>query len=316
MSEKHNNTQKLNDEQIDLAALFNWVNNIFDNIGFVLFRIFNFFLRNKLITIVITIIGLFIGFYSYKNNKKAFKHQVVVVANFKSTEYLYNKIDNFVLKTTNEELSKISKLAIKPVINIHEYVSDHKQNLEIAKFMSENTIEISKFKDDNNVEKLYKYHKLEYYTQNADTDANVFNALIAELNANEYYLERQQIEKVDTQNRLLELETSVASINKIFDKLGTASSGNELNVQMYAQINDLMLTKQELLQKINQTKIALIEEDKIIFDAFGVFNIQNNNILKVLIPPFLLNFLFLFFGVLFKLYNKYKQRHFTINHSN
>src|SRR5690606_13914732 len=186
MSEKHNNTQKLNDEQIDLAALFNCVNNIFDNIGFVLFRIFNFFLRNKLITIVITIIGLFIGFYSYKNNKKAFKHQDVVVANFKSTEYLYNKIDNFVLKTTNEELSKISKLAIKPVINIHEYVSDHKHNLEMEKYMSENTIEISKFKYNNNVEELYKNHKLEHYKRYAYTDSNVFTALIAELNTKKY----------------------------------------------------------------------------------------------------------------------------------
>lgn len=306
-----NNTQKkVVDQDIDLFLLFKSIGVFFDKMGFAFYRMIMYFVKNIVITIIITIIGLLLGWYLNENDKKAYRHEVVVATNFKSTEYLYNRVKQFSAQKINtiDFNQNIFDLKIEPVVDVFEFVSDNKNNVEIAKYMSENTIEVNKFKKDNNVEKLYKYHKLTYYTKVFDTNNKIFEKFMSELNSDKYFLERQKIEYQDTEKRLNELEISVASINQIFNKLGTPSSGNELNVQMYAQINDLMLTKQDLLRKINQTKVALLEEKKIIFDTSAILNVYNKSIFKMILPALAFNFIFLLIGILTKYFRKYKIR--------
>ena len=316
-TDQNKNTENNVNQEIDLTILFKSIGGFFDRIGFIFYRIISFFLRNAIITIAITIMGLLLGWYFYKNDQRAYRHEVIVATNFNSTEYVYSKILNFSAEMNeNSSLLKgLSGLKIEPVVDIFEFVSDEKNNLDIAKYLSENTIEVSKFKKNNNVEKLYRYHRLSYYTDTLDADKSIYNALFSELNSDTYLLERQKIERLNTEKRLKELETSIEAINQIFNKLGTSSSGgNELNIQMYAQINDLMLTKNELLKKINQSKIALLlEEEKTIFDTSKLLNIPNKSIFKIALPAVLFNFIFLFIGVTAKFFRKYRNRNLKAN---
>lgn len=316
MSENFNKNSHNNvNQEIDLTLLSKSLGNFIDNIGFTIYRILNFFLKNVLIVIILTLAGLVLGWYNYINDKKAYRNEIIVVANFNSTEYMYDKVRNFSAETSEKlpVLNEISGLKIEPIVNVFEFTSNEKNNLEIAKYMSENTIEVSKFKKDNNVEKLYKYHKLSYYSKIFDKNERIYQALLNDLNNDNYLIERQKIEQQNTIEHIAQLEKSIENIDQIFKKLGNASSGNELNVQMYAQINDLMLTKQDLVKKINQNKVALLEENKIIFGTSKVLNIDNKNIFKILYPVILLNFLFLLVGICVKLFKKYKFRNSLIH---
>lgn len=309
-----NNTppkENTNNQEIDLAFLFNSLKNFVDNIGFTIYRIINFYLRNFIVTIILILLGVGLGYYQYVNNKKSYKHELIVVPNFNSTGYLYNKVGGIGKSDQNDNspLSHISEAKIEPIVDVFEFVSDNKQNLEIAKYMSENTIEISKFKKDNDVEKLYKYHLLTYYTDVADVDSKILNALIETLNNDIYLNERKKVEVLETQNKLVEYQNSVDNINKMFTYLsGGVGQSNAVNISMYSQINDLMLTKNELLKTINKTKIELIEQEKIIFDASNNLNNTNSSFIKIIAYPILFNLLFLILAWFTKQFKRYKLR--------
>lgn len=307
-----NNTtpkENVSNQEIDLAFLYNSLKNFVDNIGFTVFRIINFYLRNIIVTVILTLLGVGLGYYQYTNNPKAYKHEIIVAPNFNSTGYLYNKVQGLGKSDENSSLGHISEAKIEPIIDIFQFVSDSKQNLEIAKYMSENTIEVNKFKKNNDVEKLYKYHVLSYYTDVKDSDSKIYEAIIQALNNDAYLNQRQKIEILETKNKLVELQTSVDNINNIFKKLGSSSENSkDVNVEMYSQINDLMLTKNELLKQINKTKVEIVEQEKVIFDASKNLNNSNKSFLGIIAYPVLFNFIFLMLAWVSKLFKRYKLR--------
>src|SRR5690606_2807117 len=117
-------------------------------------------------------------------------------------------------------------------------------------------------------------------------DLEIYESLMNTLNKDAYLNERKNIEVIETQNKLIELQNSVDNINKIFAYLGGGQGqSNDVNISMYSQINDLMLTKNDLLKQINKTKVELIEQEKIIFDASTSLNVSNKGYLKIIAYP-------------------------------
>lgn len=305
-----NNKTTTENQEIDLSYLWKSTKNFFENITYSIFRFFSFFLRNKIATIILLIIGIALGVYMYKNDKNAYRNVVVVATNFGSTEYTYNKINNFnrVEQYNFPGLKHISKIEIEPIIDMYSFLSDEKDNLEMAKYMSENTIEVSKYKKENNVEKLYRYHKIKYTTDVHDDEGKIYQSLMDYLNSDKYFAEIQQIGKKETQNRLIELEKSVESINAIFDNLGGNSTDGkgDIKIDMYSQINELMLTKNKLLQRIAKTKVQLIEEEKIVYDVSSSKNLYNKSFIKPVLLVIVLMFMFYFIAQTIKKFKKFK----------
>lgn len=307
---EYKNTAK--DQEIDLSYLYKSIKNFFENIIYGIFNFFSFFMKNKIPTILILIIGVGLSILMYKNDKKAYKNIVVVSTNFGSTEYAYNKINNFSKAEQNAfpGLVHISSIEIEPVIDIYSFLSDEKDNIEMAKYMSENTIEVSKFKEKNNVEKLYRYHKIKYTTDIYDEGSNIYTDLIGYLNKDTYLTEAQEIGIQNTKTKLTELEKSIESINAIFDNLGVnrTDGKGDIKIDMYSQINELMLTKNSLIKQINKTRIQLLEEEKIIYAVNSNQNLYNKSILKPILMVVGLLFMFFLISQIVKKYKKFKQR--------
>lgn len=301
----------VNDQEIDLLLLFKSLGGFFDKLGFIFYRVIRFLRRHLAVTVILFLLGLGWGIYNLLTDPHAYKHTVIVVPNFKSTTYLYNEIENFQCGNSKhkDKLNHVSKLEVKPLVDVFQFVSDREQNLQIARYMSENTIEVSKYKKNNNVEKLYKYHEITYYTDVKDTDGSISKALIEELNDDPYFMERQQIEIADTQNKLKEYETSVISINNIFNKLETngPEAAKGLNVEIFSEMDKVFEKKNLLLEDINKAKIALLEQSKVIYDVSRKLNIQSGmSISMVIVYPLLLLFIFVFFAWVVKQFKRYK----------
>jgi len=300
-----------NEQEVDLAYLYKSFKNFVDNIGFLVFRMFNFLYRNIIVSLVLVVLGAALGYYLYSTDDKAYKHEVILVPNFGSSTYLYNKIVSVKQKGNSDVLQHVNGLEIEPIVDLFQFVSDNEQNLEIAKYMSENTIVVNKYKKDSDVEKLYKYHKLTFYTDVEDVDNKIFEALLKELNNDAYLKERQKVEVLNAQKKTIETQASIDKINGVFDKLSTVdqNASNKLNVDMYSQVNDLMETKSLLITELSKLKIQEIEQTKIVFDASKSLNIKNKGVLKIIVFPFLFIFLFLSIAYVVKLAKKYKKRY-------
>lgn len=298
-------------QEIDLSYLWQSLKNFFENIVYGIFRFFTFFIKNIIATIIVLIIGVALAVYMYNNDSKAYKGVIVVATNFGSTEYTYGKINNFNRQDHPDLplLSHVTSLEIEPVIDVFSFISDEEDNLDIAKYMSENTIEVSKYKEDNNVEKLYKYHKIEYTTDIADDDGAIYKSLMTYLNKDDYFAEIQKIGQLEAQKNLTELEKSVENINEIFNSLGVNRSDGkgDIKIDMYSQINDLMLTKNSLLKKINKTKVQIVEQQKVVYDVNCNRNLNNKSLIKPVLLVFVLLFMFYFLSKTIQKYKKFRR---------
>lgn len=308
--EQKTTLKNANDQEVDVVFLFSSVSKFLDKTGYNLFRAFKFLKKYYIITLLLLIAGVSCGVYSIQTDSRPFKHVLIVVPNFNSTTYLYNKIENFQAHNTSnyEKLHHISGIEIHPIIDVVEFISDREQNLQIARYMSENTMEIHKYKKGEVSEKLYRYHKITYYTKVEDKDQSIYKAFVEELNADSYFAERQVVEKADTEKRLKEYQTSVDNINGLFEKLGNANpeTNKTVNVEMFSEMDRLLEKKNSLLEEINKTKVAIIEEVKVIYDVTKKLNVYNKKgKLLVFFYPLLFVSLFLLIGWSIKQYKRY-----------
>lgn len=290
-------------QEIDLSYLSKKTANFFDGLGFSIYQFIKFLLKNIWIILGLLVVGGALGYFLDNRGEKVYKHEVIVIPNFNSTSYLYNSIENMKFKD-----SKITNAQVVPIIDIYQFIQERYQNLEIAKYMSENNIQVDKFTDKNAVEKLYRYHLLTVYTKGEDKTGKLIDSLLNKLNSDPYYLSRQKIEQKNLQLTITELGKSIESVNTILNKIGQSSSSGELNIEMYSELNNLINSKKSLVDDNNKAQVYQLEQSKIIYDSARVMNIKDSSVPKMILLPVVLFALFIFGNVLFSLFNKYKNR--------
>lgn len=289
-------------QEIDLTYLSKSVSSFFDWIGYSLFRFFKFLLKNSIIILILLVLGAVAGYFIDQSTPQKYKHQVIVVPNFNSTTYLYNKVENIKLQDT-----PITSVEVEPIIDMYEFISDEWVNLEVAKYLSQNNIQINKYSPKSDVEKLYRYHLLTVFTSGKDENGEAIDRLIRDLNDEPYFLERQKIE-VENQNILItSLEKSVESIDLILDKLSSSTAKGDLSIEVYSELNELVTSKEKAVNEMNKHKVYQSEESMVIFPASKVLNIPYYTMPYLFLIPLFLIGLFLLIKGLMILVKKYQK---------
>ena len=89
--------------------------------------------------------GLFLD-----TTNKTYDHQIIVQPNFGSTDYLYSKIDLlnskikendtvFLQKIGILDPSKLSKIEIKPIVDVYKFIATDEKNFDLLKLMAEDS---------------------------------------------------------------------------------------------------------------------------------------------------------------------------------
>ena len=299
------NTQNSNDSQeIDLTYLSKKTLSFFDTLGYFFYLFFRFLIKNIIVLSVLLIIGAVAGYFLDKRSGETYKHEILVVPNFNSNSYLYNKVQNIDLKD-----SKIKSIKVEPVLDVYQFIKEEWNNLEVAKYLSENNIEFTKYQPESNVEKLYRYHLITLETKGLDKGGKIIDSLLNDFNKDSFFLDRQKVEIENTKAVINDLNSSVSNINQILQKIGTAnSSAGELNIEMYSELNNLVNSKKSAVLDINKYKIYQLEQSKIIFPASKMLNIKEKSFPKIISIPILLIGLFLGGALLQMLYKRYSNR--------
>jgi len=274
-----------------------------DSMGFIMFKLLRFFLKNIIFFIILVILGVVIGYFLDGKKQETHKYQVVVIPNFDSSTYLYKKINTL----KSNEFDNIVAAEIEPVIDVSAFISDRWDNLKIAEFMNSNNLNIHEHKPGGQAEKIYKYHLLTIYTDQTDSDGAIVSNFLDKLNQEPYFLERQKIENLNLEQKIEEYENSVKSINAIFEKLGQTelTSAYDVNIENHAQTNDLLNNKSGIIDRINKSKINRIEQEKIIYEVTRFSDIQSKSISNMIVIPIILIFLFIVFSFIRKTYKRY-----------
>lgn len=285
------NSENYSEKDVDLFYLIRKIGELFNRLGYSIYKFFRFVKRNFIIILILLIAGIVIGYFLDSIRKDSYRHEIIVIPNFGSTTYLYDYIDQLSLKD-----SQFNKIEIEPIVNVYDLIKERYQNLEVIKQLSLSNINYSKYEKNSGVEQYYRYHLITFYTDELNNTDKVLDNFFGELNNNPYYLKRQKIEIENTEKLIKELNLSIDGINNLLEKFATSDTkSGGVNLENYSELNELVNVKKNMTDELNKWRIYTLEQDKVIFDTARVVNIKENKLPLFVVLPLLL--IFGFFGI-------------------
>ncbi len=324
-------SQNLNDQEIDLSQFSKKIGKGFQNFSFSIFKGIQFLIKNVVIISILIVLGVVLGFLMDRT-EKSYTHQIIVIPNFNSTDYLYSKIDlieakikegdTVFLKSMGLKNPKtIKEIEIAPIIDTYTFIRNDKQNFELLKLIAENE-DIDKVLKDKVTSKNYPYHLISFSTKGKITNENTITPLLASLNNSAYFkiVQKNIIENVNI--KIKSNDQTLQQIDSILNNYASSTGGNVKNDKMLYynnennQMNEVLRTKYELITEQGSRKIELINYDKIIKDLSVTTNIKKesavNGRFKLLLPiVFIL--LFIAFRLFLSFYKKQSLKYKSAN---
>lgn len=302
-----------NNQEIDLVQISKKLNDFLDEIKASIYRGIQFFVRNRIIFLILVVLGFGLGWY-LEGHKKTYKSVITVVPNFSSVDYLYSKIELLQSKVVAEDTLFLKEIVgikdpknllgikIRSITDVYSFIKSKPENFELIKLLAEDG-DVNKVIESYTTSKNYSYKEIIVSTKKKIDDEKVIKPLLAYLNKSDYY-DKIKNTNVDITNfKIKQNDSIIKQIDGILSNFSIASKpSNKSDKLLYnnenSQINDIIKTKADLLTEQGKLKIELIGLDKIIKDIDVTLNIELSKFKsyhsKFILP---LLFIFLFIGL-------------------
>lgn len=304
------------EQELDFSHVSSKIKNYFSKFNDSFFEIFLFFRKYKFVISFLFIAGVAMGIY--KDRKKVYKHEMIIMPNFGSVDYIYGRVDLlnskikerdtiFFKKIGVKGVEKLREIEVEPITNVYQFANLKPINFEVLKVMAENN-DISKVIDEETTSKNYSTHMITIHTQGTISDNTTIEPIYKYLNSNEYY---SAIKNQDTENIINKMaanDSIINQINKIVREfINTPLTSRNDKLVYYndnTQLNDLIKTKEWLIKEQGELKVSLINTSDIVRENSRTINILNTKSLvglyKIILP-----FLFILLFVIFMSFKRY-----------
>lgn len=304
--------QNTEDQDIDLAQISKKIGNFFDRVSTSIFRSIQFFVKNWVIVLVLVVSGFAIGWF-LDTARKSYNNQIIVEPNFESVDYLYSKIDLLQSKVISNDTiflknvvgvknpKIIRKIQIRPIVEAYKFIDSKEKNFELLELMAENG-DINKILVDTITSKNYRYHTISFTTNKTGNDKDFTEPILNFLNDSEYFNTIQKIEMKNLQTNIIQNDSIIKQINTVLSNFSNVTKAARNNNLMYynenTQLNDLIKTKQSLIEEQGRNRLKLISYNKTIKEISRTINVESkksiNSKLKFYLPLlFILFFVFM-----------------------
>ena len=305
------------DQEIDLGQIGTGIKNFFNGIVNSIFD-FIFFVKKKIVIIgLLFVVGVVLAFLL---DPKIYNHEISVIPNFGSNEYLYQKIEQIDTKLREEDDSFFKELGIKnpkDVVGIeieaypaiYNFINNKEQgnNFELIKLMAEDG-DIDKIMQGEITSKNYYHHKISIKTKGKLKKEEFITPVLNYLNANPYFEIQQKVYQKNLADKIALNDSLVKQIDNLIVLLSSNNSSGTISISEKNSIPELVEKKDRL---ISEKQYLLTNEnifDKIIKEESSIINIRDykplflNN--KILFPVILI----LMYLILYSLLNTYKNQ--------
>lgn len=310
------------DQEIDLGQIGTGIKNFFNGIVNSIFD-FIFFVKKKLVIIGgLFVVGVALAFLL---DSKTYNHEISVIPNFGSNEYLYKKIEQIDTKLREGDETFFKQLGIKnfkDVISveieafpaIYNFVNNKEQgnNFELIKLMAEDG-NIDKIMKDEITSKNYYHHKISIQTNGMFKKEEFINPILNYLNTNTYFEIQQKVYQKNLADKIILNDSLIKQIDNLIVLLSSNNSSGTISISEKNSIPELVEKKDRL---ILEKQYLLTNEniyDKIIKEESSIINIRDykplflNN--KILYPLALI----LLYLLSYSLFNTYKKQSSRFN---
>ena len=306
------------DQEIDLGQIGTGIKNFFNGIVNSIFD-FIFFVKKKIIVVVVLfVLGVVLGILLDK--KHSYIQKMILIPNFGSNEYLYNKISLLESKLKEKDvvffksiginnIDEIGKFEIKPINGIYNFINSKENtlNFEFIRLMAEDG-NIEKIIKDDVTSKNYYQHELVINTSRAFKKSELIDPILKYLQDSEHFNKLQTVYKKNVEEKIAFNNLLIKQIDDLVASYSQNKPTSNVVISENSGLSEIINKKDEIIKENQYTMLHYIEYDKIIKDQSIVSNQINtsgaNNKMK-LILPFLFVFLY-FVGFLFN--NLYKKQ--------
>lgn len=308
-------------QEIDLGQIGTGIKNLFNGIINSIFD-FIFFVKKKIIVVVVLfVLGVVLGILLDK--KHSYIQKMILIPNFGSNEYLYNKISLLESKLKEKDvvffksiginnIDEIGKFEIKPINGIYNFINSKENtlNFEFIRLMAEDG-NIEKIIKDDVTSKNYYQHELVINTSRAYKKSELIDPILKYLQDSEHFNKLQTVYKKNVEEKIAFNNLLIKQIDDLVASYSQNKPTSNVVISENSGLSEIINKKDEIIKENQYTMLHYIEYDKIIKDQSIVSNQINtsgaNNKMK-LILPFLFVFLY-FVGFLFNnLYKKQLER--------
>jgi hypothetical protein len=278
------------DQEIDLGQVFNKIGGFFQKGIDSIFDLFLFLKKNFLILTILLISGIVLGYFLDKNNK-SYNHEVIVIPNFGSTDYLYSKIDLLESKRKEKDtaylssidiknVSKFNSIKIEPIIDAYKFIQSNDKNFELIKLMAEDG-DLEKIIKEDLTSKNYPFHVIKFSTNEETSIEATSNPILNYLNNSEYYKAIQKEYVNNIKLKMISNDSTISQINGLIEnfKKSTVNNQKSQNLIYYNennQINEIIKNKDALISEQGEHRINLINHDSTIKVVSSTINLKDN----------------------------------------
>ena len=261
------------------------------------------FVRKNIIVIgILFVLGAGLGFYLDRTSK-IYSHEVIVNPNFGSTDYLYSKIglidakikegDTLFLQQIGiKNPKKFARIEIEPIVDVYRFINTNDQNFEMLKLMAEDG-DLKKIIEDNATSKNYMYHKITYTTKDVTNEDKTLTPLLNYLNDSDFYRKIQKEYLSNVSIKIQENDSIISQINGVMNQFTNAVGSNQKSDKLVyynenTQLNDVIKTKEALINEQGNKRLELVTSDRIVKDNSYTLNVENtkatNGKMKLILP--------------------------------
>lgn len=279
-------------EEIDLGYIFKKSNDFFKKMVRGFFLILDFFKKYFIVIIILLILGFAYGYYKDATSQKTYDNEILVIPNFESVDYLYDKVEAinnkisrgdtlYLQQMLDTNYRKLKNIQIEPIADIYNFVSKSKRNFDVLRLIAEKQ-DFSEYIEDLSTSKYFKYHRMKISISGDDSSEKVIADLFSFLNDNKQLKEYQT---VYVENNKLEIKEHYKMISQI-DSLLKANAmrdqrGSNVTINNTAELFNLIEIKKELVENIVQLKTEEIDFSTPIKMVSADYNLEVKRFLSI-----------------------------------
>lgn len=329
--------QSSNNEEIDLGKLFNLIGNafqklfdfiksIFDKL-FLAFVWFVFFIKQNFIKLAIAaIVGVILGFVKEKVTEPTYVSNNIIKQNYRTGDELYKFIGYLdvlisqkddktlenVLNMEPAEMSSVVGISVEPVVTENDKIREYSSYLKTLDSVVASTIEYDDFIENDN-DFNYVYQQVSVKTDENINTSKIFEKIIENLNANEFFKREQEKDIIQLENKKLAIANSLEksdslqnTYKRVLEKTTEDAQGSEIGITFEGANNKEKTKEFELYLKDIELRNERINIERIIADKENIIELvsskQENGVIdanvkilgKSISPKLFFGFLFSF----------------------
>jgi hypothetical protein len=310
------------EQEIDLRQIGKKMSDLLGNIINKFFDLLFFVKKRIIIIAVLFVIGIALAYLT--DGKKIYEHEIAVVQNFGSGEYLYKKIEQINTKIKEQDTVFFNNLGIanykefltikiEPFPAIFSFInSDEKElNFKMIELMAEGG-DIDKITKDPMTSRNFYHHKISLKTKGMFKKEHLIVPILNYLNENDYYNEQQKVFQNNLKEKLIKNDSLIKQIDQVILLLSSnTKTGGNISISEASNIYELIEKKDELIQDSDKLKVDNIVIEKIIKEESSIVNMRDYSPIllnsKILFPTLLI-FIYLISFPIRKSFQKHKLR--------